>query len=77
MHFSKLISVTLFAALATASPVPADISISQGQLETVAQDLDNFAQSTDNSASHVEQQLQTLAASSGGQLAQVRRTITI
>ncbi|BCS21655.1 WXG100 family type VII secretion target [Aspergillus puulaauensis] len=70
MHFSKVLSVTLFAALATASPVPADISISQGQLETVAQNLDNFAQSTDNSASDVTQQLQTLAASSGGQLAQ-------
>lgn len=76
MHFSKVIPVTLFAVLATASPVPADISIDFGQVQAVAESFNNFAGSTDGGASDLSGQLQALGAN-GGAFAEVRRTITI
>jgi hypothetical protein len=75
MHFSKVISVTVFAVLATASPVPADFSVDLGQIQAVAQSFSNFAGSTDGAASDLSGQLQALGA--GGASAEVRRTITI
>ncbi|OJJ08226.1 hypothetical protein ASPVEDRAFT_155927 [Aspergillus versicolor CBS 583.65] len=62
MHFSKVISVTLFAVLATASPVPAEISIDQAQIAAVAESFNNFAGSTDGAASDLSGQLQALGA---------------
>ncbi len=73
MHFSNVISATLFAVLATAAP----ISYDQANIAAVAQGFKEFAERTESEALNAKEQLQSLATTSNGDLANVRKTVTV
>ncbi|OJJ53524.1 hypothetical protein ASPSYDRAFT_51023 [Aspergillus sydowii CBS 593.65] len=65
MHFSKVISATLFAVLATAAPVSYDLA----RLQSVMQGFEEFKGRTEGEASKLKEQLDQFAASSSGDVA--------
>ncbi|KAL4964253.1 WXG100 family type VII secretion target [Aspergillus stella-maris] len=67
MHFSKLAPVALFAALATASPIPSpQISVDQGQLQQFAATVQSFASSTSAGISEIGSQASVISGSFTG-----------
>ncbi|KAJ5048796.1 hypothetical protein NUH16_007306 [Penicillium rubens] len=69
MHFSKIIPVTLFAALAVAAPAPApQMSFNPEQVKQLSQNVQSWASSTASGFDNLNNQLEALDFS--GQAAQ-------
>ncbi|KAJ5251265.1 hypothetical protein N7489_001675 [Penicillium chrysogenum] len=69
MHFSKIIPVTLFAALAVAAPAPApQMSFNLEQVKQLSQNVQSWASSTASGFDNLNDQLEALDFS--GQAAQ-------
>ncbi|BCS20333.1 WXG100 family type VII secretion target [Aspergillus puulaauensis] len=71
MHFSKILPVTLFAALAVAAPAPApQISVDPEQIKQFSQSIQSFASNTDSGLNDLNGQREALGSSWNGQVAQ-------
>jgi hypothetical protein len=61
MHFSKIIPVTLFAALAVAAPAPApQMSFNLEQVKQLSQNVQSWASSTASGFDNLNDQLEAL-----------------
>ncbi len=67
MHFSKILPVTLFAALAVAAPAPQGVSATTEQIQQFSDSVQSFASNTDSSFSELNAQKDALASAWGGE----------
>ncbi|KAL4792230.1 hypothetical protein BDV19DRAFT_369045 [Aspergillus venezuelensis] len=71
MYFSKIASVAVFTALATASPIPSpQISVDHGQLQQFAATVQSFASSTGAGISEIDSQANVISGSFTGSASQ-------
>lgn len=66
MHFSKILPVTLFAALAVAAPAPQGVSVSPEQIKQFSQSVQSFASNTESALNDLKQS-QALSSAWTGQ----------
>ncbi|OJI98816.1 hypothetical protein ASPVEDRAFT_80447 [Aspergillus versicolor CBS 583.65] len=71
MHFSKILPVTLFAALAVAAPAPQGASVPVSQIKQFSENVQSFAGTTESEFNKVKGQQESLANAWQGQGAQV------
>ncbi|KAL4786887.1 hypothetical protein BJX76DRAFT_320022 [Aspergillus varians] len=75
MYLTKILSVTLFAVLATAAPAPAGVSVDAGQIAQLAQSFDSFSQSTASGIADLSAQLRDVSVGFSGQDAESLRQV--
>lgn len=61
MHFSKILPVTLLAALAVAAPAPQGASVPVSQIRQFSENVQSFAGTTDSEFNKVKGQQESLA----------------
>lgn len=60
MHFSKILPVTLFAALAVATPTPQGVSVPPAQIKQFSENVQSFASTTEREFNKVKSQKENL-----------------